>query len=101
MEFDLLAQLLSAFSSSIDTMSLEQKRTAIRTIVRKVIWDGNNAHVVLFGADEGEIEYPPINNSGEGLEEDTEEAMEAFFDVDYGEMDPDMTPLPLSGEDSK
>lgn len=101
MEFDLLAQLLSTFRNSFDTMTVEQKRTAIRTIVRKVIWDGSDAHVILFGADEGDIEYPPIADSGERAEEGTEEPLESFADVDYSEMDANIPPLPLSGEDSK
>ena len=57
-EFELFRQLLSVFRSSVDSMSVEEKRAAIRTVVRKVIWDGKNAHAVLFGADENEIEYP-------------------------------------------
>jgi len=52
-EFGLLRQKLSMFRTSIDDMSVEEKRAAIRTVVRKVIWDGMNAHVVLFGADAG------------------------------------------------
>jgi len=52
-EFGLLRQKLSMFRTSIDDTSLEEKRAAIRTVVRKVIWDGMNAHVVLFGADAG------------------------------------------------
>ncbi len=52
-EFGLLRQKLSMFRTSIDDMSVEEKRAAIRTVVRKVIWDGVNAHVVLFGADAG------------------------------------------------
>ena len=44
-----------------------------------------NAHVVLFGADEGEIEFPDMNDrlahsDDEGGEE---EPLEAFADVDY------------------
>lgn len=58
MEFDLLRQMLSMFRQSIDGMTLEEKRAAIRTVVRKVVWDGERAHVVLFGADEEEIELP-------------------------------------------
>ena len=65
-EFDVLRQMLVMFRTSIDQMTVEEKRTAIRTVVRKVIWDGENAHVVLFGADEREIEYP---NLGEVLDE--------------------------------
>ena len=59
-EFDLLRQMLSVFQTNIDEMSVEERRAAIRTVVRKVIWDGVNAHVVLFGAEEGEIEYPDM-----------------------------------------
>lgn len=49
LEFDVMRQLLSVFKSGIDEMTIEQKRAAIRTLVRKVVWDGVNAHVVLFG----------------------------------------------------
>lgn len=59
-EFDLLRQLLTSFKDSIDEMTVEQKRTAVRTIVRKVVWDGINAHVILFGVKEDENEYPEI-----------------------------------------
>ena len=59
-EFDLLRQMLSMFRTCVDDMSVEEKRAAIRTVVRKVIWDGVNAHVVLFGADENEIEYSDL-----------------------------------------
>ena len=45
----MLRQLLTIFKDGIDEMTVEQKRAAIRTIVRKVIWDGINAHVILFG----------------------------------------------------
>ena len=91
MEFDLLRQMLSMFRTNIDGMSVEEKRAAIRTVVRKVIWDGVNAHVVLFGADEGEIEFPDmderIGNTDEVSGE--EEPLEAFADVDYEEFDSD------------
>lgn len=60
LEFDVLRQMLSVFRTSVDQMSVEEKRAAIRTVVRKVVWDGVNAHVVLFGADEGEIEFPDM-----------------------------------------
>ena len=81
MEFDVLRQLLSVFQENIDDMPLEQKRAAIRTVVRKVIWDGVNAHIVLFGASEDEIEMPDITP----LFAEPEEALEPFADVDYEE----------------
>ena len=61
-EFDLLRQILSMFCTSVEDMPVAAKRTALATIVRKVIWDGINAHVVLFGADEGEIEFHDIDD---------------------------------------
>lgn len=82
-EFDLLRQMLVVFRTSVDTMSVEEKRAAIRTVVRKVIWDGVNAHVILFGADE-EIEFPDIKDRiADSAEED------------------DMDSESLWGEDSK
>lgn len=96
-EFDVLRQLLSVFKDNIDDMPLEQKRAAIRTVVRKVIWDGANAHVVLFGASEDEIEFPDLSPLiGNTVEEDEMESLEPFADVDYE--DEPMTPL---CEDSK
>lgn len=60
MEFELMRQLLTNFRESIDAMSVEEKRAAVRTLIRKVIWDGEFAHVILFGASEDEIEYPNL-----------------------------------------
>ena len=61
-EFDIMRQLLSSFRNSIDEMTIEQKRAAIRTLVRKVVWDGENAHVVLFGVQDDEIDWNDINS---------------------------------------
>lgn len=102
MEFDVLRQLLSVFQENIDDMPLAQKRAAIRTVVRKVIWDGVNAHIVLFGADEEEIEMPDITP----LFAEPEEALEPFGDVDYEEdlenvADSESASMTLWREDSK
>ena len=83
MEFDVLRQLLSVFQQNIDDMPVEQKRAAIRTVVRKVIWDGVNAHIVLFGASEDEIEMPDITPLLADAE--AEDTLEPFGDVDYEE----------------
>lgn len=61
-EFDLLRQLLAVFKANIDDMTIEQKRAAIRTVVRKVVWDGTNAHIILFGDAEDDIELPDISS---------------------------------------
>ena len=82
-EFDRLRQMLSVFRCGIDDMPVEERRAAVRTVVRKVIWDGVNAHVVLFGADENEIRFsdmvdPLVPMEAEDGEED---ALEALSDV--------------------
>ena len=63
--------------------------SAISTLVRKVIWDGGNAHVVLFGADEGEVEFPDMGDRIAHLESesDEEENLEAFEDLDYRDVE--------------
>ena len=104
MEFDVLRQLLSVFQENIDDMPLEQKRAAIRTVVRKVIWDGVNAHIVLFGADEEEIEMPDITPLLSDAE--AEEILEPFGDVDYeedleNEAESESASMMPWGEDSK
>lgn len=87
LEFDLLRQLLAVFRDGMQEMSLEQKRAAIRTVVRKVIWDGVNAHVVLFGVPDEEIEYPPLSPGGSAQEDTEDESDELlpFSDIDYEE----------------
>ncbi len=57
-EFDVLSSLLATFRTGIADMTVEQRRAAVRTVVRKVVWDGERAHMVLFGAGDGDIEYP-------------------------------------------
>lgn len=72
-EFDVMRQLLTVFRDGIDQMTIEQKRAAVRTLVRKVVWDGVNAHVVLFGVEDDEIEFPEIPNVCSGIEEESEQ----------------------------
>ena len=67
MEFDLLAQMLSTFKNTVGEMTVEQKRTALRTIVKQVIWDGQDAHVVLFGSDY-KYEFPETPIGIKGIE---------------------------------
>lgn len=55
-----LAQLLKSFSATIDSLNIEEKRAAIRTVVRKIIWDGENIHVILFGDPDGDDKFPIV-----------------------------------------
>ncbi len=112
-EFDVMRQLLTMFKNGIDEMSIEQKRAAIRTVVRKIIWDGTNAHAVLFGAQDANIEYPDLPHLTSEASDDEDEAdeLEEFSDVDYEDEDQEenclgKTQLPSAlkmhwGEDSK
>lgn len=86
-EFDLIYHIISVFKDTVDEMTVEQKRSAIRTIVRKIIWDGVNAHVVLFGVQDDEIEFPEIystDSNDTDLEYENEEFVE-FSDINYNE----------------
>ena len=55
-EFDLVKDILTHFANSYDTMSVDEKRAALRVFINKIEWDGDNAHVYLFGANEDSIE---------------------------------------------
>ena len=56
-EFDLIKDMVRSLGSTLDQMPLAQKRSALRTLIKKIVWDGENAHVYLFSAD-GEYELP-------------------------------------------
>lgn len=60
-ELDMTCQRLASLKDCMDDMSVEQKRSAVRALVRRVVWDGVNAHVVLFGASDSEV--PPLDDS--------------------------------------
>ena len=78
-----------------------------------MVWDGINAHVILFGVKDDEIEYPEIAAALSGNTEDDDENEELvnFSDIDYEDDDRSDEALrktnPLSaskthwGEDSK
>ena len=68
-EFDMFRQMLTSFQSTIDSMTVEQKRAAIRSCVKKVVWDSKEVHVYLFGSDDDyELPERPSRLEGESHE---------------------------------
>lgn len=86
-EFDLLAQLLATFKDTVDGMTVEQKRAAIRVFVKEVIWDGKDAHIVLFGS-KYEYEFPeePIGIGHQIGDSDADENFDEA--VERGDVEP-------------
>ena len=79
--------------------TVEEKRAAIRAVVRKVIWDGINAHVVLFGAQDGEPELPELTDRLAPPKASAAQA-EEFLD-ETGETESPTAPMWPWCEDSK
>ena len=65
------SRMIESFASAVDSATLEEKRRLLRTIVKKVVWDGKNAYVYLF-AEDGEADLPPIDQPIYPLGEDSE-----------------------------
>ena len=61
-EFAFHQEMIESFASAVDSATLEEKRRLLRTIVKKVVWDGKNAYVYLF-AEDGEADLPPVDQS--------------------------------------
>ena len=69
-ESDVLTQSLG-ITSGVDNIFNEIEVMRSRTIVKKVVWDGENAYVYLF-AEDGEADLPPFDAPEIPLREDSE-----------------------------
>ena len=70
-EFAFSRQMIESFAANVDDCTVEEKRRLLRAIVKKVVWDGENAWVYLF-AGEGEADLPPFDAPKVPLSEDSE-----------------------------
>jgi site-specific DNA recombinase len=52
-QYQSLADMLSSFAKTIDTLDVMKKRDVIRCFVSRVEWDGENIHLYLMGAESG------------------------------------------------
>ena len=50
--FEVLRDTLRSFAATVDDMTVEQKRLALRVIVKDIVWDGEKIHIYLFGDEE-------------------------------------------------
>ena len=84
-------------------MRVEQKRSASRTVVRKVSWYGEYGHLILGGAVEDQPDAPVLSG-GDSPDEDPA-SLKAFADIEYEESDAetqsDSAAKTSWGEDSK
>lgn len=46
-----LARKFASLQETVEDMTVEERRALLRACVQKVVWDGENAHVCLLGAD--------------------------------------------------
>ena len=65
-EFEIMKEMLSNFGKSFETMSVEQKRTALRMFIKRIEWDGENIHLYLFGSDGDLPDFPDDDGNGGG-----------------------------------
>lgn len=61
-ELSSLQEKLSDFSRTFDLMPIDDKRAALRKLVKTVLWDGNTVHLYLTGSEDtfSDIDIPDI-----------------------------------------
>jgi len=90
MDFDLTRNLLVNFKSTFDDMTIEQRRSAVRTFVEKIVWDGENVHIYFFGSNDnnggdGSSITPPENDGRFAQNNNGNSGLNGNFDVPLGE----------------
>jgi len=90
MDFDLTRNLLVNFKSTFDDMTIEQRRSAVRTFVEKIVWDGENVHIYFLGSNDdnggdGSSITPPENDGLFAQNNNENSGLNSNFDVPLGE----------------
>ena len=49
-QMEVLLDQLSSFRSLFDTLTVLEKREYLRMILDKVVWDGEEAHIFIYGS---------------------------------------------------
>ncbi len=50
-ELELVDDIITSLDKTIGSVDIHSKRKLIRTVVERILWDGENADIILFGAD--------------------------------------------------
>ena len=48
-QIDMLSKTLSSFKDNFNILSVEEKRTFIRMMIDKIVWDGEELHIFIYG----------------------------------------------------
>ena len=48
-QVDMLSTALSSFKDNFYTLTIEEKRTLIKLMVKKIVWDGKDLHIFIDG----------------------------------------------------
>lgn len=78
-EFDMLRQMLQSFGDTVDNMSVEQKRAALRVFIERVEWDGQNMQVYLFGSREAEVDLSGVKGDKDEESSDTADSSDSMW----------------------
>lgn len=56
---DALTEKLSSFADTFDMLSLNEKREILKVLIEKIVWDGVNVHLYLYGTNYEKTEPQP------------------------------------------
>jgi len=60
---DVMKGILTNFNSTIDSMDIETQRAFLKILVDKLIWDGKNAEIIMFGSISEKKPIPPTETT--------------------------------------